>query len=224
MGFNRRSPKASCDPVGPSLTASRAAEPGAKPALMPRGTRRRASSVADAAAFRWKLPKYRYVSSCTSRVGVAVRSIASEESVVAPGAQVSFRWKHEYPAESFGHTTNRTKEDLSVDVEKSVGLAKRGAIRNILSNTVVCRSDDPRIGQMTENCSFEESVTNAKPEKNAATRPDPPSTLRNLGFQCASPGLRDSPAEPTDQFQGLSELFNPQNWSHKFHVIYPSVS
>jgi hypothetical protein len=39
-----------------------------------------------------------------------------------------------------------------------------------------------------------------------------PSTLRNLGFQCASAGSRDSPAEPTDHFQDL-ELFNPQNWT-----------
>ena len=105
------------------------------------------------------------MSSCTSRVGVAVRSIASEESVVAPAAQVSFGWKHEYPAETFGHTANRTtKEDSSVDVEKSVGLAKRGAIGIVLSNTVIRRSDHPGIGQMTD-CSFEESVTKAKPEK-----------------------------------------------------------
>jgi hypothetical protein len=41
------------------------------------------------------------------------------------------------------------------------------------------------------------------------TRPDP---LR-LGFQCASLGFRDSPAEPTDHFQGLLELFNPQSWT-----------
>jgi len=165
MGFSRSSPKASCDPVGPSLTASRAVEPGAKLALMPRGTGRRAPSGAVAAAFRLKLPRYSYVSSCTARIGAAVRSIASEESVVAPAAQVSCGWKHEYPAESFGHTTNHTKEDLSVDVEKSVGLAKRGAIRIVLSNnTVVCRSDDPRIVQMTENRSFEESVTKVKPE------------------------------------------------------------
>ena len=99
-----------------------------------------------------------------------MRSIASEESVVAPAAQVSFGWKHEYPAETFGHTANRTtKEDSSVDVEKSVGLAKRGAIGIVLSNTVVCRSDDPRIGQMTKICSFEESVTQAKPEKIAVS-------------------------------------------------------
>jgi hypothetical protein len=52
------------------------------------------------------------VSSCTSRVGVAVRSIALEESVVAPAAQVSFDWKDEYPAETFGHTTGRTKQWL----------------------------------------------------------------------------------------------------------------
>jgi len=58
------------------------------------------------------------VSSCTARVGAAVRSIASEESVVAPAAQVSFGWKYENPAANFGHTPNRTKEDLSVDVEK----------------------------------------------------------------------------------------------------------
>ena len=101
-----------------------------------------------------------------------MRSIASKERVFAPAAfgfvwfgfvwfrLVSFGWKHEYPAESFGHTTNRTKfNDLSVDVEKSVGLAKRGTIRIVLSHTVVCRSDDPRIGQMTESRSFEESVT-----------------------------------------------------------------
>jgi len=40
-----------------------------------------------------------------------------------------------------------------------------------------------------------------------------PSTLITLGFQCASPGFRDSPAEPTDHFQGLLELFNPQHWT-----------
>jgi len=164
MGFNRGSPKASCDPVGPSLTANRAVEPGAKPVLMPRGTGRRAPSVAAAAAFRNKILQFRDVSSCTARVAVAVRSIVSEESVVAPAADVSFGWKHEYPAERFGHTTNRTKEDLSVDVEESVGLVKRGAIRIVLSNTVICRSDDHRIGQTTGNGSFEESVTKAKPE------------------------------------------------------------
>ena len=49
--------------------------------------------------------------------------------------------------------------------EKSVGPAKRGAIVVVLSNTVVCRSDQPGIGQMTENGSFSESVTKAKPEK-----------------------------------------------------------
>jgi hypothetical protein len=97
MGFNRSSPKACCDPVGPSLTASRAVEPGAKPALMPRGTGRRAPSGAVAVAFRWKLPRYRYVSSCTARVGAAVRSIASEESFVAPAAQVSFGWNTNIP-------------------------------------------------------------------------------------------------------------------------------
>jgi glutamate-1-semialdehyde aminotransferase len=37
------------------------------------------------------------------------------------------------------------------------------------------------------------------------------STLRHLGFQYARPGFPDSPAEPTDHFQGLLELFNPQN-------------
>jgi len=48
-------------------------------------------------------------------------------------------------------------------------------------------------------------------------RHSPPSTrsdpfyFRNLGIQCASPGFRDSPAQPTDHFQGL-ELFNPRNW------------
>jgi len=79
-----------------------------------------------------------------------VRSIASEETVDAPAAQVSFGWKREYPAESFGHTANRTKEDLSVDVEQSVGLAKRGAIGIVMSNTVACRYDQPGMGQMTE--------------------------------------------------------------------------
>jgi hypothetical protein len=46
------------------------------------------------------------------------------------------------------------------------------------------------------------------------------STLRNLGFQCASLGSRDAslgfrdlPAEPTDHLQGLLELFKPQNWT-----------
>ena len=33
-----------------------------------------------------------------------------------------------------------------------------------------------------------------------------PSTLRHLGFQCASPGFRDSPAEPTNSFQGILDL------------------
>ena len=69
-----------------------------------------------------------YVSSCTARVGAAVCSIASEKNVVAPAAQVSFGWKHEYPEDSYGHTTNRTKVDLSVDAEKFLVLAKRGAI------------------------------------------------------------------------------------------------
>ena len=52
-----------------------------------------------------------------------------------------------------------------MEVEKSVGPAKRGAIVIVLSNTAVCRSDQPGIGQMTENGSFSESVTKAKPEK-----------------------------------------------------------
>jgi hypothetical protein len=54
------------------------------------------------------------MSSCTARVSAAVRFIASEESVVAPAAQISLRWKHEYPAEKLSHTTNLTKEDSSV--------------------------------------------------------------------------------------------------------------
>ena len=37
---------------------------------------------------------------------VAERSITSEEIVVARAAHVSFGWEHEYPAESFDHTTN----------------------------------------------------------------------------------------------------------------------
>ena len=49
-GFQPQSPKASSVPVGPSLTASRAVEPVANPALMPRGTGRRAPSVAAASA------------------------------------------------------------------------------------------------------------------------------------------------------------------------------
>ena len=132
---------------------------------MPRGTGRRASSVAVAAAFRWKLPRYRCVSSCTARVGVAVRSIAPEESDVSRAAQVSFGWKHEYSAECFGQTTTHTKEDLSAEVEKSVDPAKRGAIVMFLSNTAVCLSDQPGIGQMTESDSFPASVTEAKPGK-----------------------------------------------------------
>jgi len=70
-GFNRSSPKASCDPVGPSLVAGRTDEPGAKSALMPQGTSRRAPSIAAAAAFREKQPQYRCASSCTARVGAA---------------------------------------------------------------------------------------------------------------------------------------------------------
>jgi len=45
----------------------------------------------------------------------------------------------------------------------------------------------------------------------AAVKPE--TGFRNLGFQCASPGFRDSPAEPTDHCQGLLESFNPQNWT-----------
>jgi len=60
--------------------------------------------------------------------------------------------------------TNRAKEGLSVDVEKSVVRAKRGTIRVILSNTVIRHSDNPGIGQMTENGSFSESVTYVIPE------------------------------------------------------------
>ena len=43
----------------------------------------------------------------------------------------------------------------------SVGLAKRGAIQIVLSNTVLCHSDDSWNGRMTKTCSFEESVTKA---------------------------------------------------------------
>jgi hypothetical protein len=43
------------------------------------------------------------VSPYTARVGAAMRSIASEESVVALATQVSFGWKQKYSAESFGH-------------------------------------------------------------------------------------------------------------------------
>ena len=47
-----------------------------------------------------------------------------------------------------------------------------------------------------------------------------PSTLRNLGFQCACLGFQDSPAEPTDHFQGL-DLFKPQTLGpRKFHEIH----
>jgi hypothetical protein len=52
LGFNRGSPKASRDPVGHILIADRTVEPGAKPAIMPRGTRIRAPFVAAVAAFR----------------------------------------------------------------------------------------------------------------------------------------------------------------------------
>ena len=40
-----------------------------------------------------------------------------------------------------------------------------------------------------------------------------PSTERNLGFQCASLRYRDSPAEPTDDFQGMLELYSHQHWT-----------
>jgi len=133
MGFNRGSPKLSLDRVGPSLTVARAVEPVARSALMQRGTRRRAPSTTAAAAFRKKLAQYRYVSSCTARVGAAVRSIPSGEGVVPLAVQVSFARIHEYPAESFGYMTNRKKEDLSVYVEMSVVLATRWAIRDVLS-------------------------------------------------------------------------------------------
>ena len=51
MVFNRGWPMASCDPIGPSVIAGRAVESGAKPAFIPRGTRRRAPSVTTVAAF-----------------------------------------------------------------------------------------------------------------------------------------------------------------------------
>ena len=48
-----------------------------------------------------------------------------------------------------------------------------------------------------------------------------PSTLRDLGFQCASPGFRDSPAEPIDRCQGLLELFNPEIWTTQVSRVLP---
>jgi hypothetical protein len=53
------------------------------------------------------------------------------------GGSVLFGRKREYSAESFGHTTNRAKCDSSVEIEKSVGRAKRGAMRNVQSKTVI---------------------------------------------------------------------------------------
>jgi hypothetical protein len=42
-----------------------------------------------------------------------------------------------------------------------------------------------------------------------------------LGFQCAGPGFRDSPAEPTGLFQGLLEF---QRLSRKTYQLLSSVA
>jgi hypothetical protein len=67
-------------------------------------------------------------------VGGAVRSIASEASVVISAAQISFGWKHEYPAASFGYTTNRTKKTYQRMLQ-SLGSRKARGNRVVLSNT-----------------------------------------------------------------------------------------
>ena len=56
------------------------------------------------------------------------------------------------------------KKTYLVDVEKSVVFAKRGAIRIVLSNTVMCRSDDPRIGEIIENGSYLKSAVTSQPD------------------------------------------------------------
>jgi len=51
-----------------------------------------------------------------ARAGAAVRSIASEDSVAALAAHVSFGRISKGYSESFGHMSNTTKEDLSSGV------------------------------------------------------------------------------------------------------------
>ena len=56
-GFNRGSPKASCDPVGHSLTAGRAVVPGAKPSDHAAGHEATRTFVAADTTFREKPPQ-----------------------------------------------------------------------------------------------------------------------------------------------------------------------
>ena len=127
-GFNLGSPKASCDPVGHILTAGRTVEPGAKPAIMPRGTKIRAPYVAAGAALRGKLPQYGYASSCTARAGAAVRSIASEESAVALAAQI-YVWSHSRIFWRYFRSYDQSNLNMTYQwrLEKSVVRERKGS-------------------------------------------------------------------------------------------------
>ena len=89
-GFNCGSPKASCDPVGHSLTAGKADKPSETKQSC-RGAR------GDAHVPSPPTPRFarNHPNTCMHRLfmagaGAAVRSIASEESVAAPAAHISF--------------------------------------------------------------------------------------------------------------------------------------
>ena len=51
-----------------------------------------------------------------------------------------------------------------------------------------------------------------------------PLYFKKLGGSVVKPRIRTYDRHPADHFQGVLELFNSQNRTHKFHVIYPSVS
>ena len=51
-----------------------------------------------------------------------------------------------------------------------------------------------------------------------------PLYFKKLGVSVVKPSCRVYDRQPADRFQCLLELLTPQNGSHKFHVIYPSVS
>ena len=66
-----------------------------------------------------------------------MRSIASEESVVALAAHVSMSSNHALPKQNFSRVTNGAKDGLSVDVNKLVARAETGAFRVFLSKTII---------------------------------------------------------------------------------------